>query len=658
VGIRRWYIDDDLDGVCETEVDVLKNSWSVEERMQQRSVLTCTLKDANGTTPQLGKEFALKEDGVLLYGGVIISKPRIKEVVKGTLQYELKIEDFCALTDRELITGVYEQVFIEDVVKDLISKYFSESGITEGTIDADLKVNIIKLNWLQGNEALDYLASFGNFVWNVDKNKQLHFYDLGSTSRPYNLTPLTDEKGFEMQADGANYFNQLYIKGNKRQTVYQERKNVTPKPDSVSREFFTRYDIAKQPSVEIYVSASAPYWVEQTMGQQGKDEGKQFYWAYESNKLSHDESETILTSSDSIRVSYYGLVPLFIVALDSTEIATRGYTHKAFKVNAKLFDTTDALNYASALLEKYANDGDSATFTLQTKDYEVGETFNITKSAPWDIDEDFFVQSCTWKAKGPTAIEYTYKVLDGSSLGGWEEFFKNLFRPDTIEVSDDEVLVNLKQWTDESMKQNGEYFFTMIDPLVPSETLYPSEYTYPGTILDLDYVADSTYYSVSKTVTQDSFVYEYYPDSNYSAWDTLEVYNGGAGDREYALIDFDLASLTGKTIKSAVLKLYGSSVTDFSLIGIKRITSSWDESTVTFNTIPSIDAEVYCLPSLGVGEGWKAFDVTELIQDVANGSAFEGFWVYVGNDPADYCWCEFSASSGSNSPTLDIDYID
>jgi hypothetical protein len=105
-----------------------------------------------------------------------------------------------------------------------------------------------------------------------------------------------------------------------------------------------------------------------------------------------------------------------------------------------------------------------------------------------------------------------------------------------------------------------------------------------------------------------------------------------------SLINFDLSSIPdGTTIKSAKLSLYNNS-TSVNNSGkhseesvypgtggenaayLKRITSSWDESNVTWNNQPTTSSQnqVSLAASTDAHQNYTDIDVTPLIQDIIN----------------------------------------
>ncbi|MFI5134370.1 MAG: DNRLRE domain-containing protein, partial [Chitinophagales bacterium] len=103
--------------------------------------------------------------------------------------------------------------------------------------------------------------------------------------------------------------------------------------------------------------------------------------------------------------------------------------------------------------------------------------------------------------------------------------------------------------------------------------------------------------------------------------------NAGMG-----IMSFDLSIVSmGTVISHASLDLFGcgpfgigdaASVGDIGHDGsyLERITSSWDEYTVTYNTQPSATSKhrVHLLASTSVDEDYLGIDVTQMVQDMIN----------------------------------------
>jgi len=93
--------------------------------------------------------------------------------------------------------------------------------------------------------------------------------------------------------------------------------------------------------------------------------------------------------------------------------------------------------------------------------------------------------------------------------------------------------------------------------------------------------------------TKDTYIRQYYPTSNYGDSTSMSVVSH-ANDNERSLVEFDISSIPGNAqVTSAILKLYVSASPDGSnrTYRIYRITSSWEEMSVTWNTQPSYSSD-------------------------------------------------------------------
>jgi hypothetical protein len=141
--------------------------------------------------------------------------------------------------------------------------------------------------------------------------------------------------------------------------------------------------------------------------------------------------------------------------------------------------------------------------------------------------------------------------------------------------------------------------------------------------------------------TDDTCIKQQLPNTIFGLDDNLIVRNkyGAFGEPIYEddiLIKFDLSSLYGKKINHAELKLFYFKWTENDpfasnncVLTIHRVTSSWNENTVTWNSKPTwnkaiiIDSEP--VPST---EGqWMTWDVTSELRDFVSGVKNDGWCI-------------------------------
>lgn len=129
----------------------------------------------------------------------------------------------------------------------------------------------------------------------------------------------------------------------------------------------------------------------------------------------------------------------------------------------------------------------------------------------------------------------------------------------------------------------------------------------------------------------DSWVSQNFPTRNYGSDSYLAIRstapgaNGGVG-----LIYFRSPVPAGATVTSAVIEIrtYGASPAQAQTFALRRVTTSWSESRVTFSTYPSYVAGAsasVALPASSPGMTLLSFDVTSAVQAFANGTKNYGF---------------------------------
>ncbi len=170
---------------------------------------------------------------------------------------------------------------------------------------------------------------------------------------------------------------------------------------------------------------------------------------------------------------------------------------------------------------------------------------------------------------------------------------------------------------------------------------------------------------------KDSGIPSYYPTTNYGTTNQLNAMAWTiAGDPSNArtLIDFDLTSLPSDVvITSAKLNLYfnpdASSIYQNSgknAMWIEGITSSWNESTVTWNTQPTVTTvnRVSVPASISATQNYE-INITQLLKDkIANPSTNYG-WMMSLQDEDPYASVMLASSDHSNAalhPKLEVCY--
>lgn len=479
------------DGTYDSGGEILiDKDWEIEEKLNNRSVMKCIVSDTKGNTLEVGKECYFYDYSYNLLWAGVITKIRDFEYTQDVLHYDLRLEDFSALANRIVARIAYENRNIDYIVKDLLSRYLANSmdsdydlSVTEGTIETGLtELNIVTFNYLSISACLNKLCEFGNYTWNIDKNKQLNFHSIGyvASSTVFNRS-FTEFINMERVRDLSNYRNYQVVKGNKAIENMRVNEIPMPDPDGIVKSYNTKYPIAETPLIQVSTDGGTT-WLNKTVGVLGFDSDSdfEFFWTYNSDSFSQSDDDSALGNTHKIRISYKPLIPIMVISKNPSQISNMGL-YENFNENLLLENKLDALTYANQLIVEYAQVADKIKFSTYSHSWNIMEQITMTDSLRNIANETFLIESIVWKPViNHKKIIYEYKVLDGAAIGGWEEFFKKLIYPEKITLKDNELIITLYEY-DESRTHSGDYDITIYtDLLEPSTTLYPSNTLYPN----------------------------------------------------------------------------------------------------------------------------------------------------------------------------------
>lgn len=116
--------------------------------------------------------------------------------------------------------------------------------------------------------------------------------------------------------------------------------------------------------------------------------------------------------------------------------------------------------------------------------------------------------------------------------------------------------------------------------------------------------------------SKDSSIREANPDTNYGSYTDIEI-KSKINDNIRCYIGFDITNAPS-TINIAKLFLYNHYIypaLNIRTINVNRVTSSWVESSITWNTIPSITATNSTTFNTVGSAQWLSVDITNMIND-------------------------------------------
>jgi hypothetical protein len=639
MGVRKFLIQN-TDGYGEgyygegyyggyTEV-LIDNTWTFTKSINSQK--TCKFKiisNPNNATISKGLTVVLLDDNVTIFSGIIRTIEKVEEI-PGELFYNIDCYTNEKLASKRRIGLVFENRTAGYIFRYIANNYLLDEGITIGAIHEGQTFERVVFNYSTITEAFNLIQnSTQGYNWHIDNEKKLYFLAKATIKSNYTINDTFQHSGMKESSTLDEYRNTMFVNGGLRLVNEITGWIPSPKPDGSSRDFIVKYPIGKEPTIYIN-SVAVPA---SDVGVNGFDENKKWYWSYNSDKITQDTSETVLSITDVLTIDFEGLLQTKVKIDDINKINERadieGNTgiYEEITENKDLTSLKTATDYGNALIEKY-NDQACIEMTIEDdiKDFDINMLVKIDRPL-FGINSWYLIESITATPQTGEHIKYTVKMLSGEFVGNWEDYLKSLLTQ-KYDINADDTIIQYQSFA-ERFYQSGQIEFNAIGLLAPSLTLQPSIYLAPGISLHNEYVYEgytipSSYYDYeTKIATQDTYVNSYYPDSNFNSQDKLKSYWGGLPEFYVILLDFDLSDITGKTIVSATLKLYSKSAFSGNLYNsVRLITSSWDETTATYNnSISSIGSIQYDYKKHSTMTASQpiTWNVTTLLQNIASG---------------------------------------
>jgi hypothetical protein len=179
-----------------------------------------------------------------------------------------------------------------------------------------------------------------------------------------------------------------------------------------------------------------------------------------------------------------------------------------------------------------------------------------------------------------------------------------------------------------SVENEIEFDTVFLEPTTPTISVV-ADNDIGGTNITITNPDIEVVYSIDSD--QDTYINSDESSSNYNGNGHLSLKDDSAGGTEIdiILLDFDLSEFADDTIVSADLFLYREyALTPGIDSAVKYITTSWDETTVTYATKPTLNGTAYDDHTHAAGDS-ETWDVKTLVEDILDGTItdYEGMAV-------------------------------
>jgi len=417
----------------------------INDTLGQRSTTGFTLIDTtNSITVEIGDTVIVRNNGLTLFAGTIENYTRTNPT-DTSLSIKVSCVSFDQIADRHLAAITYETASqtAGDIVKDLISRYLADDGITEGTIEDGPTVIKAVYNYMPVAQALNEISERAGFAWWIDYNKKLNFVSSLSMVAPFNITDSSRTyRKLTISKKRGTYRNIQFFRAGVDVTDERE-ENFNG--DGTRKTFTLSFPVALTPVVKVDA-------VTKTVGILGLDEGNDWYWNKNSKEIVQDDDAVAIADGVNLEITYQGFFPIIASAEDSVAIADRiaaegGSGRYASIYKDESIDSNSmATDKADALLRKFASLPDQPSFETDEEGLRAGQFINITLTVE-DIAENFLITSVRSRYIQSAGIfRSSIKMVYGEQLGSWVEFMNKLLgRNLSLSLRENEVIVNLRK---------------------------------------------------------------------------------------------------------------------------------------------------------------------------------------------------------------------
>lgn len=485
----------------------IAGSLQVENKIGKRSTASCTLHTSTAFHFQQDQRIHIfDKDNNVLFNGYIDKPKEKKSGFAKSLIHSITAVDGHRLADKRRAVKLYTNKTAGAIVYDLWNTYLRPEGITiaaifDGPTPSDYLYpsetfypgdNIVAsiptalFAYCKVSEAFDALAKQASYAgipywWQIDEQLRLWFVPYTYMRRTDIIDGSTiDELSATVTRSNPTYFNTKWITG---ATVQTSTQTETRKGDGQITAWDMSYPLAQVPTVTVNSTAK-------TVGIQGVETGKNFYWNASSTTISQDTGDTKLTTSDTLQVVYIGTYPTIFYDQDASQVAYESDLDDSTGIvedveeNASITSFDAGVNYIKEALARYAKQATLLEFETLDPAFQQGQlaTFDLPD---FDINmADLLIESVVASdQRDGLNIWYKVSAIAGPYDVSWVDFFSKLLKTpqkvENISIGVSQVLNTLETFT-ATVNTTAILTIKSFGGLAPSNSLYPSDTLYPS----------------------------------------------------------------------------------------------------------------------------------------------------------------------------------
>lgn len=467
--------------INEVDAKVILDSLSIEDAIGERSTASFIVYDEQGQYHFSQNQKVEIYDGIDLVFAGFIDLPNEQEIPGTTsLTHTIRCKDNHYLADKRIIAKAYESITTGAVVNDIITNYLATEGVTVGNVMDGADLTEAVFNYVPVSKALEALAERSGYIWYIDYDKKLYFIPRATYSAPWDLTNADILSGsLTVENSNSKYRNKQYVKGGRDIT---DPMTENKKGDGATRTWVLGFPLAKVPTLTLN---STPI-LASDVGIRGVDESKKYYWSKGSDTITHDNSQTLLTASDTLGVTFQGEYDVVVVTFDPEQIENLKTIEGSSGVVEDVSDDMDTSNReasfqnANSKLQKYGVIGRRIMFTTRRSGLFAGQVIDTTL-LQHEINNVECLIECVTIDFIDDQIRYKVKCAEGPEQNSWTKMFEVMATRGQAfvvrqNISEKQILVTLDTFSKTWESADNPNIFKEVyasDTLFPSTALYP-----------------------------------------------------------------------------------------------------------------------------------------------------------------------------------------
>jgi hypothetical protein len=342
-------------------------SLSISQSYGSRDSASFTIYSLDDTySPAAGDDLGIFVDGTRIFGGKVLSVTRTMQQGTTRRANAVQASGYELLLDSQRVNTVeYVGQKLNDILRDLVNTYAAGDGIDLTSVPAGGGPTVTRVEFSDVRSVSDAITAACEQVsrkWVIDADKKLKTIDVTSGSSLYTIGTSSANvlaNTFEVSESLEEYANRITLRMPNATTDLQTESFVG---DGTTKQWTLVYPVASVPTVDVNGTAK-------TIGIDGVDTGKDFYWNAGSAVITQDSGASALTGAETLTVAYIGTALVSVTVNDTAQQAARaaieltsGIYHSVRELTA-VASAASATQLANALLTAAARPSFRAQWT-------------------------------------------------------------------------------------------------------------------------------------------------------------------------------------------------------------------------------------------------------------------------------------------------------